>query len=32
MLTEYDPRECADTVTKALAISDAELKDWCLYG
>ncbi len=32
MLTEYDPRECADTITKALSISDGELKDWCLNG
>ena len=32
MLSEFDPRECADTVTRALAISDAELKDWCLGG
>lgn len=29
MLTDYDPRECADTVIHALAISDQELKDWC---
>ena len=29
---EFDPRDCAATVTKALAISDAELKDWCLNG
>lgn len=32
MLTDYDPRECADTVTRALAISDRELKEWCLNG
>ena len=32
MLTEFDPRDCAATVTKALTISDAELKDWCLNG
>ena len=29
MLTDYDPRECAETVTKALAISDRELRAWC---
>lgn len=32
MLTDYDPRECSGTVTRALAISDGELKDWCLSG
>ena len=32
MLTENDPRECADTVIHALAISDQELRDWCLNG
>ncbi len=32
MLTEYDPRESADTVTRALAISDGELEDWCQHG
>ena len=29
MLTDYDPRECSDTVIRALAISDQELRDWC---
>ena len=32
MLTEYDPRDCADTVIHALAISDQELKEWCQNG
>ena len=32
MLTDYDPRQCADTVIHALAISDQELRDWCLNG
>ena len=32
MLTDYDPRACADTVIHALAISDRELRDWCLNG
>lgn len=32
MLTETDPRECADTVTRALTISDGELREWCLTG
>ena len=32
MLTEYDPRDCADTVIHALAISDQELKEWCQSG
>ena len=29
MLTDHDPRECADTVTKALDISAEELRSWC---
>ena len=29
MLTEYDPRRNADAVTRALAISDQELREWC---
>ena len=32
MLTEYDPRQNAATVIRALAISDQELRDWCLNG
>ena len=28
MLTEHDPRECRETVIRALAISDGELDDW----
>ena len=32
MLTDYDPRQCADTVIRALAISDQELRDWCQNG
>lgn len=32
MLTETDPRACAEAVTRALAISDAELHQWCLTG
>lgn len=32
MLTETDPRACADTVTRALALSDGELREWCLTG
>lgn len=31
MLTERDPRESADTVTRALAISDGELREWCQH-
>lgn len=30
MLTDRDPRGCADTVVRALAISNPELDDWCL--
>lgn len=30
MLTEDDPRSSSDTVIRALAISDQELRDWCL--
>ncbi len=30
MLTDRDPRQSADTVIRALAISDSELRDWCL--
>ena len=29
MLTEYDPRQNAAAVTRALAISDQELREWC---
>lgn len=32
MLTEHDPREDADVVTKALTISDGELQWWCQHG
>ena len=32
MLTQYDPREDADLVTRALILSDEELEHWCLYG
>ena len=32
MLTEYDPRESADTVIRSLAISDRELDDWRMGG
>ena len=32
MLTDYDPRESSDTVIRALAISDQELRDWCQSG
>ena len=32
MLTDYDPRDCADTVIHSLAISDQELKEWCQIG
>lgn len=31
MLTEYDPRACAETITRALAISDGELREWCQH-
>lgn len=32
MLTEYDPRESADLVTRALILSDEELEQWCQHG
>ena len=32
MLTDRDPRENAAAVTKALAISDEELRTWCVKG
>ena len=32
MLTEYDPRECRETVIRALAISDQELDEWRMGG
>ena len=32
MLTDRDPRENAAAVTKALAISDGELRAWCVKG
>lgn len=32
MVTDYDPRDSADTVTRALAISDRELRRWCQHG
>lgn len=32
MLTEHDPRENADIVTRALALSDGELDGWCQHG
>lgn len=31
MLTETDPRACAQIVTRALAISDGELREWCQH-
>lgn len=32
MLSEYDPKACADTVIKSLAISSQELDDWRMGG
>lgn len=32
MLTEFDPRDSADTVVRALSISGEELREWCLGG
>ena len=29
MLTDYAPRECADTITRTLDMKDQELRDWC---
>ena len=32
MVTDFDPRDSAYTVTRALAISDRELRRWCQHG